>query len=307
MSAHQPFRTVSQTRDGQLVDVPGLAISWFAANARDLPWRNNGCSAWGVLVSEVMLQQTPVSRVIPAWNTWMSTWPQPADLAAATNADVIRAWDRLGYPRRALRLRAAAIVIRDEHGGDVPIEYEQLITLPGVGDYTAAAVAAFAHKQRAVVLDTNVRRVIARVIEGQPMPASSAPTKLERQMAEELLPDRPADAALWSVAVMELGALLCRPTSPACDACPLAQQCLWRQRGFPPAPERKRASQGFEGTDRQVRGRIMAMLRARHDPVALDDLTSTCTDPIQRARALDGLVADGLVEPLAGGNFRLPQ
>ncbi|MGV1035448.1 MAG: A/G-specific adenine glycosylase [Candidatus Nanopelagicales bacterium] len=289
------------------MDLPEVAVSWFAANARDLPWRSDDRTAWGVLVSEVMLQQTPVTRVIPAWNTWMSTWPRPADLAEATNADVIRAWDRLGYPRRALRLRAAAIAIRDDHGGTVPFEYEQLITLPGVGDYTAAAVAAFAYGQRAIVLDTNVRRVITRVVEGQPMPASSAPTKFERQMAEELLPADPADAALWSVAVMELGALLCRPTSPACDACPFAQQCRWRLSGYPPAPERKRAGQAFEGTDRQVRGRIMAILRGHHGTVALDEFANTCTDRIKRARALDGLVADGLVERLVGDHFRLPE
>lgn len=306
MPAPQRFRTASHARDGQLVDLPAATISWFASNARDLPWRSDNCTAWGVLVSEVMLQQTPVARVIPAWNNWMSTWPAPVDLAAATNADVIRAWDRLGYPRRALRLRAAAVAIRDEHGGNVPSDYDRLIALPGVGDYTAAAVAAFAYGQRAVVLDTNVRRVITRVVEGQPMPASSAPTKFERQMAEELLPDDAADAALWSVAVMELGALLCRPTSPACDACPLALRCQWRLRGYPAAPERKRAGQGFEGTDRQVRGRIMAILREQHGTVAVADFTTTCTDPIQRARALDGLVADGLVEPLAGDHFRLP-
>src|SRR5690606_7452204 len=136
--------------------------AWFDHAARDLPWRRPECSPWGVLVSEIMLQQTPVVRVLPAWMSWMERWPTPAHLAAASQADAVRAWDRLGYPRRAKRLWECAGEIVRRHGGEVPDDEEELLALPGIGAYTAAAVRSFAFGRRAVVLDTNVRRVIAR-------------------------------------------------------------------------------------------------------------------------------------------------
>jgi A/G-specific adenine glycosylase len=144
---------------------------WFGETARDLPWREAECSAWGILVSEVMLQQTPVVRVLPVWRDWMERWPTPAHLAGEPSGEAVRHWGRLGYPRRALRLHAAAVAIRNEHGGEVPDNYPELLTLPGVGNYTAAAVAAFAFGRRETVVDTNIRRVHARLISGHALPA----------------------------------------------------------------------------------------------------------------------------------------
>jgi A/G-specific adenine glycosylase len=259
-----------------------------------------------VLVSEVMLQQTPVARVIPAWADWMARWPEPTDLAGATPADAVRQWDRLGYPRRALNLHAAAKAIVEWHGGQVPQAEPDLRALPGVGEYTAAAVRAFAFGRRAVVLDTNVRRVLARLLSGVEHPPPTLSTG-ERARAGTLVPDDDDEAALWSVAVMELGALVCTATSPRCAVCPVESSCAWVRAGRPAYAGPPRRVQRFAGTDRQARGRLMAVLRAQSGPVprsALEEAWSI--DPIQRERALDGLVADGLVEPLPGQHFRLP-
>src|SRR5699024_7533801 len=243
---------------------------WYAVHARDLPWRRPGTCAWGVLVSEVMLQQTPVSRVEPRWREWMARWPTPADLAAAPTAEVLRAWDRLGYPRRALRLREAARAISTEHTGVVPADEPTLRTLPGVGDYTAAAVAAFAYGQHAVVLDTNVRRVLARAVAGPALPPPS-PRRSEVELAAALLPDDGAAAARFSVAVMELGALVCTARSPECAQCPLVRQCAWVAAGRPEDEHaHRRRTQAWHGTDRQARGRVMAALRQRDHLAAAD-------------------------------------
>jgi len=286
--------------------IVGPVTGWFAVQARDLPWRTPVATPWGVFVSEVMSQQTPVTRVAPAWLAWMDRWPTPDHLAAATPAEVIRAWDRLGYPRRALRLRDAAAVIRDNFGGQVPRTYDELLSLPGVGDYTAAAVAAFAFDERVVVLDTNVRRVLARVIFGLEHPATSSATKLERAVAQELLPSDGPRAAVWSVAIMELGALVCQASSPSCDLCPIRGDCAWFAAGRPAQVSRAKRAQKFEGTDRQVRGKLMAVLRASDHPVTAAALRACWSDDFQRDRCLDSLVSDGLVEPLPRGRFRLP-
>ncbi len=279
--------------------------TWYGAHARDLPWRRPDRSPWGVLVSEVMLQQTPVPRVEPVWRNWMARWPAPGDLAAAAPADALRAWGRLGYPRRALRLHAAAGSIVSSHAGVVPSAYEDLVALPGVGEYTAAAVAAFAYGRRQVVLDTNVRRVLARVLDGRRYPAPSV-TVAERRRAEEVLPAGAATAAAWSVGVMELGALVCTSRTPICERCPLAQVCRWRLAGSPPHDGPPRRTQAWTGTDRYVRGALMAVLRDSADPVPRSRLRTTWDDDVQRERALDGLVADGLVEPVGDGHVRLP-
>lgn len=288
--------------------VPDIApvLAWFHAEARELPWRAADVTPWGVFVSEVMSQQTPVTRVAPAWTAWMERWPTPADIAEASPAEVIRAWDRLGYPRRALRLREAAAIIRDDFDNEVPRAYDDLITLPGVGDYTAAAVAAFAFNARVAVLDTNVRRVLARVIFGVEHPTSASATKLERSVAEQLLPSDSTTAATWSVAVMELGALVCTATAPACGECPLIAECAWVGAGRPRQQVRAKPTQKFDGTDRQVRGKLMAMLRASNAPVRVADLRTCWPIDSQRDRCLDSLVADGLVEPLPRNRFRLP-
>jgi len=252
-----------------------------------------------------MLQQTPVARVLPAYERWIARWPTPAALAAATAGDAVRAWDRLGYPRRALRLHAAATTIVVRHSGEVPADYAQLRALPGVGDYTAAAVAAFAFRQRHAVLDTNVRRVLARAVSGLAEP-SSAPTMAERRAASELLPDDGERAATFGVALMELGALICRARVPQCDRCPVAHRCAWRQAGYPPSALPLRPGQRYEGTDRQARGAVLAILRAQPGPARLAQLRSAWPDAVQLDRALDGLVADGLVEPLPRSRFQLP-
>ncbi|RMI03391.1 A/G-specific adenine glycosylase, partial [Cellulomonas triticagri] len=205
-------------------------VAWFDVHARDLPWRAPDRTPWGVLVSEVMLQQTPVVRVEPAWRAWLARWPEPADLAAASPADVLRAWDRLGYPRRALRLQDCARALVERHGGQVPDDEEALLALPGIGSYTAAAVRAFAFGRRSVVLDTNVRRVLARVAEGVALPAPAL-TVGERRLAEEYVPADDAGAARWAAASMELGALVCTARAPRCGACPVADACAWRRAG----------------------------------------------------------------------------
>jgi A/G-specific adenine glycosylase len=279
-------------------------LSWYGEHARDLPWRRPGASAWSILVSEVMLQQTPVSRVLPAHAAWLARWPTAAGLAAATPADAVRQWDRLGYPRRAVRLHASARLIVSGHGGEVPASIGDLRALPGVGSYTAAAVASFAFQQRHAVLDTNVRRVLARLVtgEGQPRPAQSV---AEVKLAESLLPADGPGAARWSVGVMELGALVCTATAPRCGHCPIADLCTWRHRGSPPAPP-GRAAASYAGSDRQCRGRLLAVLRHAAGPVAPADLAGAWDDSGQRARSLAALIADGLVTQRANGTFALP-
>ncbi|MEI7030488.1 A/G-specific adenine glycosylase [Streptomyces pratensis] len=280
-------------------------IGWFEQHARDLPWRRPEAGAWGVMVSEFMLQQTPVSRVLPVYEQWLARWPRPADLAAEAPGEAVRAWGRLGYPRRALRLHGAAQAITERHGGDVPSEHAQLLALPGIGEYTAAAVASFAYGQRHAVLDTNVRRVFARAASGIQYPPN-ATTAAERKLARALLPDEDERAARWAAATMELGALVCTARNESCDQCPIVSQCAWRLAGKPAHQGPARKGQTYAGTDRQVRGRLLAVLRDAADPVPQAALDAVWQEPVQRARALDGLVADGLVEPLADGRYRLP-
>ncbi|MFC7219585.1 A/G-specific adenine glycosylase [Streptomyces polyrhachis] len=281
-------------------------IAWFEEHARDLPWRRPEAGAWGVMVSEFMLQQTPVNRVLPVYAQWLERWPTPAALALEAPGEAVRAWGRLGYPRRALRLHAAAVAIHERHGGQVPRRHEHLLALPGIGEYTAAAVASFAYGQRHPVLDTNVRRVFARAVTGTQYPPS-ATTAAERRTARELLPQDEARAAHWAAATMELGALVCKSATPVCAACPIAASCAWRLAGSPAHTGPPRRTQTYAGTDRQVRGRLLAALRDSPTPLPQSTLDKTWHDPVQRARALDTLVADGLVEPLTNGVYRLPQ
>jgi A/G-specific adenine glycosylase len=279
--------------------------AWYEDAARELPWRAGDRTPWGVLVSEVMLQQTPVVRVEPVWREWMERWPTPADLAAASTAEVLRAWGRLGYPRRALRLADCARAVVERHAGAVPSDEGALLDLPGVGEYTAAAVRAFAFGGRAVVVDTNVRRVQARAVTGVALPAPSY-TAAERRLAASLVPDDDATAAAWAAASMELGALVCTARSPRCDACPLRASCAWRLAGFP-ADEHaaRRRTQAWQGTDRQVRGRVMAALRGADDPVPRA-LLADAGPPAQLDRCLAGLVEDGLAETDDAGRYLLP-
>ena len=251
-----------------------------------------------------MLQQTQVDRVLPAYEAWLERWPAPADLAAATPGDAVRQWGRLGYPRRALRLHAAAAAMVERHGGEVPSAYDDLRALPGVGDYTASAIASFAFGSRHAVLDTNVRRVLGRLLGGEALPRLAL-TGHERARAEAVLPPDPL-APRWAVATMELGALVCTARAPRCSACPVADRCAWRLAGKPPYDGPPRASQGYEGTDRQVRGRLLAVLREAPGPVAAAELAVAWPDPVQLARALGSLVDDGLVITLPDRRFGLP-
>lgn len=278
---------------------------WFVREGRDLPWRQPDFGAWGILVSEVMLQQTPVARVIPRLQEWLERWPTPADLAAVPAGEAVRAWHRLGYPRRALRLHAAAVAITEHHGGVVPEDVGELLTLPGIGDYTARAVAAFAYGHRHPVVDTNVRRVIARAVDGQ---GEAGPPAIRRDLnaMEALLPKDLADARLANAAIMELGAIVCTARAPRCDVCPIAEQCAWRLAGYPPYSGPRAALQKkFEGSDRQVRGLIIAELRASDAPVTAEGVERVWPDAVQRDRALAGLLADGLVASTTSG-FALP-
>jgi A/G-specific adenine glycosylase len=279
-------------------------LRWYDANARDLPWRAPEATPWGILVSEAMLQQTPVARVLPVWLVWMETWPTPADLAAATAGEAVRAWGRLGYPRRALRLHAAAIAIVERHHGKVPDDHAALLALPGIGEYTASAVASFAFGRRHVVLDTNVRRVLGRVVGGEALPGPS-PSRSERERAAALLPEEPVTAAAWAVGVMELGALVCRAVAPRCTECPVSDLCRWRVAGSPP-DLRPRKVQQYAGTDRQVRGRLLGVLRDSSGPVHRSALEAAWGERVQRERCLATLLEDGLVVSPADGVYALP-
>jgi A/G-specific adenine glycosylase len=282
----------------------GPVLDWYAEHARDLPWRAPDATPWSVLVSEIMLQQTPVSRVLPAHRAWLERWPAPKDLAAAPPGEAVRQWGRLGYPRRALRLHETARVVTTEYDGNIPSDHDELIKLPGIGAYTAAAVAVFAFGKKHAVLDTNVRRVFARLVGGREYPGT-APSKAEYRLAETLLPQDDQTAAVWSVAVMELGALVCTASGPDCGACPVRSYCEWLSAGKPRSGDPRKV-QRYEGTDRQCRGRLLALLRDSHAPVEPGTFDVAWPDNAQRARALDGLVADGLVDPLPDGRFALP-
>lgn len=294
--------------------------AWWELNARDLPWRFGRTTPWGVLVSEVMSQQTQMSRVVPYWESWMAVWPDAAALAVASTAEVITAWGRLGYPRRALRLQECARVVAEEYANELPHTYEELVALPGVGDYTASAVLSFAFGERVAVIDTNIRRVLSRVFLGVESRGGAA-SRAERELAGRVLPEegrgqeasdsssdahtdanagivRDADlhggagkvrhmphrpSVIWNQAVMELGATVCTAKAPQCGDCPLRDECAFLAAGLPGLGERRtRPRQRFQGTDRQVRGIILNALRQ---------------DAAQAARG----VADGRLETGAPG------
>ncbi|OBF24002.1 adenine glycosylase [Mycobacterium kubicae] len=278
-------------------------LAWYEQSSRDLPWRAPGVSAWQILVSEFMLQQTPVSRVLPIWSQWVHRWPTPSATAAASAADVLRAWGKLGYPRRAKRLHECATVIARDHDDRVPDDVDTLLTLPGVGSYTARAVACFAYRQRVPVVDTNVRRVVARAVHGRADAGSPSATR-DHADVSALLPESDA-APVFSVALMELGALVCTARAPRCGSCPL-DACAWRRAGSPPASGPPRRVQRYAGTDRQVRGRLLDVLRANDCAVTRAELdVAWRSDTAQRDRALYSLLADGLVTQTADGRFAL--
>jgi A/G-specific adenine glycosylase len=282
---------------------PSELLDWYDRCRRDLPWREPGVTAWQILVSEFMLQQTPVSRVEPIWRDWVQRWPTASATAAAGPGDVVRAWGKLGYPRRAKRLHECATVIARDHDDVVPDDVEILLTLPGVGSYTARAIACFAYRQPVPVVDTNVRRVVARVVHGR---ADAAAPSAVRDHADvsALLPDD-GSAHRFSAALMELGAIVCTARTPRCGLCPVSD-CRWRRAGYPPADGPARRPQAYAGTDRQVRGRLLDVLRGSEFPVARAELdVAWVTDTEQRDRALNSLLADGLVVQTTDGRFAL--
>ncbi|WP_241677114.1 A/G-specific adenine glycosylase [Bifidobacterium jacchi] len=284
--------------------------AWWEANARDLPWRFGRADAWGVLVSEVMSQQTQMSRVVPYWLAWMRVWPTPSALADATPAEVITAWGRLGYPRRALRLQECARVVRDRYGDELPHTYDELIALPGVGDYTASAVMSFAFGGRVAVIDTNIRRVLSRVFLGVESHGGAA-SAAERDLANRMLPADAADSVVWNESVMELGAVVCTAKSPLCDHCPVADDCAFLAAGRPGLGERRtRPRQRFSGTDRQVRGLVLDALRrldAGEHTLSRAAVESLWEDRVQLDRCVASLDDDGLIELLPDGAVRLPR
>lgn len=274
-------------------------LDWYRSAARELPWRNDEVTAWGILLSEIMLQQTQVDRVLPIWQQWMLRWPRPADLAQAPTHEVLVAWGRLGYPRRALRLHETAKVITAEYGGQVPDDVDTLLQLPGIGDYTARAVAVFAHGKRHPVVDTNVRRVIARIRNAQAQ-AGPPRTRLDHAETAEFLPEDAATAREASYAIMEFGAVLCTAVAPRCETCPIRQHCAWAQAGFPsysgPAPAKQKP---YQGSLREARGSILGILRAAPEhPHELSELIDQ-RDPGRWQRALSSLLSDGLIVAVA--------
>jgi A/G-specific adenine glycosylase len=273
-----------------------VILDWFEQNKRDLPWRNT--SPWGVMISEFMLQQTPVKRVLPIWSEWIDRWPTPADLAASKKSDAITAWGRLGYPRRAIRLHDSAGLIARDFNNQVPRAIEDLRTLPGVGEYTAAAIAAFAYNEGALVMDINIRRFFARAIDGIETPTST-PSQIERRLRTELIP---SDGALWAAATMELGALICTARAPLCDQCPVKRSCSWRAAGYPKS-EIVKKSQAWAGTDRQCRGVIVQHLRDNQSATK-SALLKLWDDTDQSEKAIKSLIADHLIEA-TGNRFKL--
>jgi A/G-specific adenine glycosylase len=253
---------------------------------RDLPWRRTR-DPWAILVSEVMLQQTQAPRVIPKWEGFMAAYPTASACAAASLGDVLRLWQGLGYPRRARNLHAAAgqIAALDEF----PSTLDRLLRLPGVGDYTGRAVLAFAFEADAAVVDTNIARVLARVA-GHRLTAKQAQAAADSALL-------PGDSWAWNQCLMDLGAVLCRPTKPRCGHCPLSQRCAWRGSGDDPALGSagvSRAQARFDGSDRQARGRLMKALVG--GPVASDRLASVMgCDNARADRLARDLEHDGLI------------
>lgn len=316
-----------------------VALFW-QTRARNLPWRFGRTTPWGVLVCEVMSQQTQMSRVVPYWTAWMQTWPDAQSLSCATAAEVITAWGRLGYPRRALRLQECARVVANEYHNSLPRTYEELIALPGVGDYTASAVLSFAYGEQVAVIDTNIRRVLTRTFAGVESHGGST-TRADRELAAAVLPKSDFDAAsndsspaaptcaptqssptctssVWNQSIMEIGATLCTAQSPQCDTCPLQRWCRFKAAGFPGLGARRtRPQQRFVGTNRQVRGIILQALRKAHSSqissqhtqqhsLQRNEINALWSNQAQLGECIASLDNDGLIVVLEDGTVTLP-
>lgn len=261
-------------------------LSWIAPRLRQLPWRDER-DPWKVLVSEVMLQQTSVHRVIGKWETFVERFPTVSECARSDIGDLLRIWQGLGYPRRARNLHLSARRIMSDFGGRVPGSIDELTSLPGIGPYTARAIVAFAFEGDAAVVDVNVARVLKRLV-GQSLTARAT-----QDLADALLPE--GEAWLWNQSLMDLGATVCR-TRPMCVECPMLEICCWKGEGPDPAEANSGGRQvPFEGSDRQARGRLMKVLTTRD--VALDEVADIMDKPIDDAlRLAQALVEEGLVE-----------
>lgn len=275
-------------------------LAWSAATGRDLPWRRTR-DPWAVLVAEQMLQQTQVSRVVPRWTAFVERWPTAAACARAPRSDVLRAWQGLGYNRRAVALHEAAARVVASHGGTVPEDLADLLALPGVGPYTARAVRAFAYELDDGVVDVNAARVLSRCVAGRSLRPKEA-----QELADGTVP--PGEGWAWNQAVLDLGATVCTKRAPACGACPLAVHCVWRGSG--PDPAEGSAGTGgrqsrFEGSDRQGRGRLLDALREGPLRTEAADRVTGWDDEGRTTRIVAGLVGDGLAEH-HDGHLRLP-
>jgi A/G-specific adenine glycosylase len=285
-------------------ELQGSLMDWGEALRRDLPWRRSR-DPWAILVVELMLQQTQVDRVVPRYRAFLERFPDPAACAAAPPAEVLRAWEGLGYNRRAVNLHRAATAIVEEHGGEVPDDLDRLISLPGVGPYTARAVLVFAFEHDLGVVDTNAARFLARAVAGERLTP-----KVAQRLADEQVPAGQGWA--WNQAVLDLGATVCTKRSPRCDRCPLTASCAWVRAGRPhPDPAEQSAGTSgrqsrFDGSDRQGRGRIVQALRTGPiEIVRLPDVAGWCDEPDRARRIADGLVVEGLAE-YVDGQLSLP-
>lgn len=278
-------------------------MAWYRENGRHgLPWRLTR-DTYAVLISEVMLQQTQVERVLPYYTAWLERWPTFAALTGATPADVIREWRGLGYNRRALNLHRLAVTVTRDHGGELPTSSATLRKLPGIGPYTAAAIQSFAREQRIPVADTNIARVLARAFFGAPTP-HDVPARSLSEAAEALLPSR--DVRHHNLALMDLGALVCGSRAPRCGECPVARLCAWKAAGHPPGESTRAPTPRFEHTARFARGRIVDALRAA--PATAAELAALLPQPhaARIGHYLEGLEKDALIAPAAGGLWSLP-
>jgi A/G-specific adenine glycosylase len=273
-------------------------LAWGGEGIRELPWRDTR-NRWHVLVSEVMLQQTQADRVVPKYVEFIGRYPTPRACADAPLGELLAMWQGLGFPRRCRNLHAAAGEIVARHGGDVPGDHAALLALPGVGDYTARAVLAFADGAAIGVVDTNVSRVFSRQL-NRPLGRRDATTIADATV--------PADRAWeWNQLLMDLGARVCTARSPRCESCPVFGTCAWRREGGDdPAPHSFHTSkpQGrFDGSDRQARGRLMkAVVTQPVERIAAAALMGLAHDASRADRLIDDLLREGL---LAEGNGRL--
>jgi A/G-specific adenine glycosylase len=282
--------------------------AWWDEFSRDFPWREETVTAWGVLLSEVMSQQTPMARVLPYWREWMRMWPTPADLAKASTAEILTAWGRLGYPRRAMRLRECAQQVVSRFDGEVPATYSDLVALPGIGDYTASAVLSFYFHQRVVVLDTNIRRVLSRVFLGCESRGGAA-SAAEKELARDVLPADAWESVEWNRSVMELGAIVCTSANPLCSQCPLASSCEFYRLGLPGLGQRAtRKVQKWVGTNRQVRGIIVQALRDAPDSaLTAEQIDELHPNSQQLHECLYALESEGLVRVDSVGTVTFAQ